>query len=177
MNDEAILEWIRHPASREAGYRQLVIKYQVKLYHVIRRQVEDHADADDVLQNTFIKVFRNINSFEGRASLFTWLYRIACNETSSYLKQKKRHPVSTLEPLQNATADAFVDTGEINNALSGIVARLPDRQQEVFRMRYFEQLSYKEIAAILQLTEGALKASFHHAVRKIEEEFRSKQIL
>ena len=177
MNDEAILEWIRQPGSREAGYRQLVMKYQVKLYHVIRRQVEDHADADDVLQNTFIKVFRNLNRFEGRASLFTWMYRIACNETSSYLKQKKRNPVSTLESLDQAKADAYVDSGEVSSDLISMVARLPDRQQEVFRMRYFEQLSYKEIAAILQLTEGALKASFHHAVRKIEEEFRSKQIL
>ena len=177
MTDEAILELIHHPASREDGYRHLVSKYQQRLYVIIRRQVVSHEDADDVLQNVFLKIFRNIERFERRSELFTWMYRIVSNEVINQHKRFSR--IKTVELVKEDTtpADAYLNTDNLSGSLESVVAKLPDRQQTVFRMRYFDELSYRQIADILHVTEGSLKASFHHAVRKIEEEFRAKQIL
>ena len=177
MTDEAILDMIHLPANREEGFRHLVVKYQQRLYQVIRRRVSSHEDADDIMQNTFLKVFSNIASFEGRSELFTWIYRIGCNEVINFQKKNARIRVEELNDLHGGYAEGFVDTQDVASALNRAVARLPGRQQMVFRLRYFDELSYKEMAGILQLTEGALKASYHHAVRKIEEEFKTKQIL
>src|SRR5687767_7378626 len=176
MKDEAIVELIRHNSSREEGFRQLVLKYQQRLYDVIRRKAGSHEDADDLLQNTFLKVFRHIHSFEGRSELYTWMYRIACNEVIDH--QKKGNKMHIIEMDQNGTAEAepFMDSASITRSLEYAVSRLPERQQMVFRMRYFDELTYKQMSEMLQLTEGALKASFHHAIKKIEEEFRAKQI-
>jgi len=177
MTDEAILELIHHPVSREEGFRQLVFKYQQRLYGIVRRKVIAHEDADDVLQNVFLKVFRHIDKFEGRSELFTWMYRIAGNEVINHQKQFFRLKTVELDNQDEKHADAYLNTNNLSKTLDSVVAELPQRQQTVFRMRYFDELSYKQISEILQVTEGALKASFHHAVKKIEEEFRSKQIL
>ena len=177
MTDEAILTMATHPDTREQGFRQLVIKYQQRLYQVIRRQVPSHEDADDVLQNTFIKVFRHLERFENRSELYTWMYRIASNEVLNHLRSQKRTRVEALEVNDHHEADTYVNTDNLANTLETIVRRLPERQQMVFRMRYYDELPYKEIATLLELTEGALKASFHHAVKKIEEEVKAKQII
>ena len=177
MTDESILELINETSDKEEGFRQLLIKYQQRLYEVIRRKTVSHEDADDVLQNTFLKVFRHIKSFEGRSELYTWLYRIACNEVIDYQKRQSRIKTSEIDHQVSPKADSFVDVDDVIQSLNDAVAKLPDRQQMVFRMRYYDELSYKEMSELLQLTEVALKASFHHAVRKIEEEFRTKQIL
>jgi RNA polymerase sigma factor (sigma-70 family) len=177
MTDEAILNMAIHPDTREQGFRHLVIKYQQRLYHVIRRQVPSHEDADDVLQNTFIKIFRHLDSFENRSELYTWMYKIASNEVINHLKRQKRSRSEELGGSDLRQADAYLNTDELVDTLEGIVQKLPERQQMVFRMRYYDELSYKEMATLLQLTEGALKASFHHAVKKIEEEIKAKQIL
>lgn len=177
MTDESILKLINETSDKEEGFRQLVIKYQQRLYEVIRRKTTSHEDADDVLQNTFLKVFRHIKSFEGRSELYTWLYRIACNEVIDFQKRQSRIKTSEIDHQVSPKADSFVDIDDVIQSLNNAVAKLPDRQQMVFRMRYYDELSYKEMSELLQLTEGALKASFHHAVRKIEEEFRTKQIL
>jgi len=177
MTDEAILEMVRRPAHREEGFRQLVMKYQRRLYDVVRVRLTSHEDADDVLQNTFLKIFRHLHSFEGRSELFTWMYRIACNEVIDHQKRNAKLKVVELDHREPAFAEAFVDNDHVAQSLHEAVARLPERQQVVFRMRYFDEMAYKEISEILKVSEGALKASFHHAVRKIEEEFRAKQIL
>jgi RNA polymerase sigma-70 factor (ECF subfamily) len=153
------------------------MKYQQRLYQVIRRQVPSHEDADDVLQNTFIKVFRHLERFENRSELYTWMYRIASNEVLNHLRSQKRTKVETLGDNDHREADTYLNTDHLREALEAIVGRLPERQQMVFRMRYYDELPYKEIASLLNLTEGALKASFHHAVKKIEEEIKAKQIL
>jgi len=177
MTDEAILALATHPDTRDEGFRQLVITYQQRLYHVIRRQVPSHEDADDVLQNTFIKVFRHLDGFENRSELYTWMYRIASNETINHLKRQKRSRVDELGDKDKRQADAYLNTDELAASLQTIVNMLPERQRMVFRMRYYDELSYKEMASLLQLTEGALKASFHHAVKKIEEELKARQIV
>ncbi len=177
MTDEAILELISHPLTRDDGFRQLVIKYQERLYKIVRRQVINHEDADDVLQNMFIKIFRHIDRFEKRSQLFTWMYRIANNEVNDHRKKYNRTKTVELEKQTEKHADAYLNTDQLSQSLESAVAELPERQQTVFRMRYFDELTYKQIAEILDVTEGALKASFHHAVRKIEAEFRTKQIL
>jgi RNA polymerase sigma-70 factor (ECF subfamily) len=177
MTDEEIIRLASHPITHEEGFKHLVMKYQQRLYSIIRRKVSSHEDADDILQNTFIKIFRHIKGYEGRSELFTWMYRIASNEIINYQKSLSRMNTVALENHDVHTADAYFDSDDLTTSFELVVSGLPDRQQMVFRMRYFDELSYKQIAELLKVTEGALKASFHHAVRKIEEEFRAKQIL
>ena len=176
MTDEQILHLALHPRTRDEGFRMLVVTYQERLYNHIRRQLPSHDDADDVLQNTFLKVFRHLHSFEGKSTLFTWLYRIAQNEIHNHHTRQKRHAVVELDSKLPHEAESYVNLEEVNVWVENAAASLPERQQMVFRMRYYDELSYKEIANILQLTEGALKASFHHAVKKIVEQLRAKQI-
>ena len=182
MTDEQILHLALHPRTREEGFRLLVVTYQERLYQLIRRQLPSHDDADDVLQNTYMKVFRHLGSFEGKSSLFTWLYRIAQNEVHNQLNRSSKLKVVDMSEKAEVKAQAqvkaeeYVNMDNLNAWVERAVAELPERQQMVFRMRYYDELSYKEIAEILQLTEGALKASFHHAVKKIEEQLRAKQI-
>lgn len=177
MTDEEILTLTSGPDTREAGFRHLVIKYQQRLYQVVRRQVPSHEDADDIIQNAFIKIFRHLSGFEGRAGLYTWMYRIAINETNNHHKARERRKEVSLEANDVRIAEPYLHADDLSSVLEAIVIKLPERQQMVFRMRYYDELSYKEMADLLQLTEGALKASFHHAVRKIEEELKAKQIV
>lgn len=147
-------------------------KYQEHLYWMIRRLVWSHEDANDVLQNCFIKAYRNIDSFRGNARLYTWLYRIATNEALSHIRRHKRYRNGGSEAAEAAAAklkaDPWFDGDEARIQLEKAIATLPDKQRLVFNMRYFEELSYSELSEILETSEGALKASYHHAVRKIE---------
>lgn len=177
MTDEAILQLAKEPHTREEGFRQLVLAYQQRLYQIIRRQLSSHEDADDVLQNTFLKIFRHIDGFEGRSELFTWMYRIAQNEVFNFTRQHAKMKMVTLENQVEPVEDPHLDADNLVRSLEMAVRALPERQQMVFRMRYFDEMSYKQMAEILQLTEGALKASFHHAVKRIEAELKSKQWL
>ena len=177
MTDEAILQLARRPQTREEGFRQLVLAYQHRLYQVIRRQLPSHEDADDVLQNTFLKVFRHLDGFEGRSELYTWMYRIAQNEVFNFVKRNAKMKMVALENQVEKREEPHLNPDELVRCLEMAVNGLPERQRMVFRMRYYDELSYKQMAAILKLTEGALKASFHHAVKKIEEELKSKQWL
>ncbi len=177
MTDEEIVTLASHPRTQEEGFRHLVVKYQKRLYSLVRGRVSSHEDADDILQNTFIKIFRHIKGYEGRSELFTWMYRIACNEVINHQKSTSKMKTVELENHDVRPAEAYLNTDNLAASLEMVVTGLPERQQMVFRMRYFDELSYKQMAEMLQLTEGALKASFHHAVKKIEEEFRAKQII
>ena len=177
MTDEAILQLAKQPHTREEGFRQLALAYQQRIYAIIRRQIASHEDADDVMQNTFLKIFKHLDGFEGRSELFTWIYRIAHNEVINFFKKNAKMKWVSLEHQPEASEEPHLDAEELSLSLEKVVNTLPTRQQMVFRMRYYDELSYKQIAEVLQLTEGALKASFHHAVRKIEEEFKSRQMI
>jgi RNA polymerase sigma-70 factor (ECF subfamily) len=177
LSDEQILALIDSPATVEKGFRLLVCKYQERLYRHIRQMVFQHEDADDILQNSLLKAFQGIGGFERRSSLFTWLYRIATNEALSFLNRKKQQtvPLDTdlaESPVNRIAAASYFDGEALHHQLISAMRQLPDKQRQVFVLRYFEALSYKEISAILDTSEGALKASFHHAVKKIEQYFR-----
>ena len=152
-------------------------KYQERLYWVVRRLVIDHEDANDVLQNCLIKVFRNIHTFEGKSRLYTWLYRIATNEAITFLNRKKRRMAQSLDDesgflSHKLQADPFFDGDEAQTLLYQAIESLPDKQRLVFNLRYFEEMPYEDMSETLQTSVGALKASFHHAIKKIESRLR-----
>lgn len=183
LEDQAILDWIGKPETLEKGFKALVDKYQQKLYWHIRRMVLSHDDADDILQNTFIKVYRNIDQFEQKSSLYTWLYRIATNESLTFIERNKKFQYDFVEDqdehpaISNLKADPYFDGNEIQLRLQEALTRLPERQKQVFLLRYNDEMSYKDMSEVLQTSEGALKASYHHAVKKIEEYFKLKELI
>lgn len=152
-------------------------KYQERLYRMVRRLVTDHDDANDVVQNCLIKVYRNIGTFEGKSQLYTWLYRIAANEAITFLKRKKRRWAASMDGESGRVAgklqaDAFFDGDEARARLYRALETLPGKQRLVFNLRYFEEMSYEDMSNVLGTSVGALKASFHHAVKKIENHLR-----
>lgn len=158
----------------EESFRQIVSDYKERLYWHIRNIVKDHDDADDVLQNTFIKIFRNISGFKGDSKLYTWMYRIASNEALTFLNSKAKRNQLDSEELQEQLisqleSDIYFEGDEIQLQLQKAIATLPQKQQRVFNMKYFEALKYSHMSEILQTSEGALKASYHLAVKKIEQ--------
>ena len=150
----------------------LMDAYQERLYRHVRRIVHTHADADDALQNTFIKVFRSIDKFRGQSKLYTWLYRIATNEAITVLQQRRKRQTADFDDetgLENRlTADPHFNGDEAQIILYQAIETLPDKQREVFRLRYFEEMPYAEMSDLLDTSVGALKASYHHAVKKVE---------
>lgn len=175
MQDEKVfIEALLNPKSQQEAFRKLVQLYQKPLYNHIRNIVLNHDDTDDMLQNTFIKVYQNLKNFKGESKLFSWMYRIATNEALTFLQQKaKKQGITSGElqekALKNLESDVFFDGSEIQLQLQKAIALLPEKQQLVFKMKYFEELKYEEIAEIVDTSVGALKASYHIAVKKIEE--------
>lgn len=170
-DDDKIVEMLRNGATLEQGFRLLMHKYQEKVYWHIRRIVESHEDTDDVLQNTFIKAYRGFANFEGRSSLYTWLYRIATNEALTLQKNKKAKATATLEEFHVGStnqSDHDFDENKAVQKLEKALGELPEKQRIVFNMRYYDEMSYQEMSDILDTSVGALKASYHHAVKKIE---------
>ncbi|MCT4630908.1 RNA polymerase sigma factor [Winogradskyella sp.] len=172
-NETEFILRLQDPKSKETAFRELLNLYKEHLYWHIRKIVISHDDTDDVLQNTFIKVYRSIDKFKGDSKLYSWLYRIATNESITHInKNAKRLQISNEEhqnlALNNLTADVYFEGDEIQLKLQKAIATLPQKQQLVFNMKYFDNLKYKEIAEILETSEGALKASYHIAVKKIE---------
>ena len=171
--DQKILALIQEKTSFERGFKLLMDTYQEKLYRHVRRMVNEHEDTNDVLQNVMIKVYKSIERFEGKSSLYTWLYRIATNETLTFIKSKKRKETSSIdnEDLgldKSLRADHSIDSEEVQYYLNKAIEQLPEKQKLVFNMRYFDEMSYDEISKVLDTSVGALKASYHHAVKKIE---------
>lgn len=159
--------------TQNQAFQSLIVEYQRPLYNHIRNIVLNHDDADDVLQNTFIKLFQNLKNFKGESKLFSWMYRIATNEALTFLKQKAKKNGISSETLQNKAldnleADVFFDGNEIHLKLQKAIALLPEKQQLIFKMKYFEELKYEQISEILGTSVGGLKASYHIAVKKIE---------
>ncbi len=162
-----------NPKTQNLAFQKLLHNYQKPLYNHIRNIVLKHDDADDVLQNTFIKVFRYLKDFKGDSKLFSWMYRIATNEAISFINHKAKRNGVTSEALQskivdNLKADSYFDGNEIQYKLQKAIALLPEKQQLVFKMKYYEEIKYEDMSEILGTSVGALKASYHHAVKKIE---------
>ncbi len=174
MEDTELLLQFRDPATREKAYTAIIRKYQERLYWHIRRMLVDHDDSNDVLQNVFIRVWKGLENFREDARLFTWLYRIATNECLSFLEQKKKRASLPLddseEGLSNQVrADKDFDASKIEWKLQLAIQKLPEKQRIVFNLRYFDEMPYEEMSRVLETSEGALKASYHHAVKKIED--------
>ncbi len=168
-----ILELL-NPKTQNVAFQKLLREYQKPLYNHIRNIVLNHDDTDDVLQNTFVKVFQYLNGFKGDSKLFSWMYRIATNEAITFINQKAKRNGTTSEAMQtriveNLQADVYFDGNEIQLKLQKAILLLPEKQQLVFKMKYFEELKYEEISEIVGTSVGALKASYHHAVKKIED--------
>lgn len=173
-SEEKLVARLQDPRSRNEAFRELLQLYQERLYWQIRNILKNHEDSDDVLQNTFIKIFRNIEKFKGESQLFSWMYRIATNEAITFLNNRAKKQKISSEELQqqiieNLENDVYFEGDEIQLKLQKAIATLPEKQQQVFNMKYFQELKYKEISEILGTSEGALKASYHHATKKIEE--------
>jgi RNA polymerase sigma factor (sigma-70 family) len=171
--DAELLEQFRNESTRNVAFNQLVRKYQRRVYWHIRRLVVDHDDADDVTQNTFIKAWRGLSGFKEDSQLFTWLYRIATNESFSFLKQKKASLNIPFDDVAYGLSRSMQDdnyfTGdEIQKKLQRAILTLPEKQRIVFNLKYFDEMKYEEISRVLDTSVGALKASYHIAVKKIE---------
>jgi RNA polymerase sigma-70 factor (ECF subfamily) len=178
QDDKTLLATYRDPATKEKGFTCIIRKYQERLYWHIRRLVLDHDDANDVLQNVFVKVWKNLEGFREDAQLYTWLYKIATNECLTFLeKQKKNNSVSLSDVetgLSNTLkADAQFDPNKLEWKLQKAILALPEKQRIVFNLRYYDEMPYEEMSRVLDTSEGALKASYHHAVKKIEEFIRN----
>ncbi|MGB1308146.1 MAG: RNA polymerase sigma factor [Oceanihabitans sp.] len=174
MKTEAIfLQQLQAEKSKEQAFNTLVTQYKERLYWHIRHIVKSHDDTDDVLQNTFIKIFKNIANFKGDSKLYSWMYRIATNEAITFINKKAKRLQVTNEEIQelainNLQADVYFEGNALQLKLQKAIATLPEKQQIVFNMKYFEDIKYKEMAEILETSEGALKASYHIASKKIE---------
>jgi RNA polymerase sigma-70 factor (ECF subfamily) len=174
LEDKEILEKFAREESRNLAFNQLVRKYQQKIYWHIRKMVIDHEDADDLTQEVFIKVWKHLENFRQDSQLYTWLYRIATNECLNFLKSKKRKfflPINDVSAELTAKIDQAdnISGDEIQLKLQKALLKLPDKQRLVFNMKYYDDLKYEEISEILGTSVGALKASYHLAVKKIEE--------
>ncbi len=172
--DEAlVIEQLRHQDTARTAFGKVIEHYSSTLYWHIRRMVYDHDDANDVLQNTFIKAWTSINNFRGDAKLSTWLYKIATNESITFInKQKAQNNISLDDEesflVNQLESDEFFDGDAAQLMLQRAIATLPDKQRTVFNLRYYDEMKYEEMSEVLDTSVGALKASYHHALKKIE---------
>lgn len=174
MTDAELLLQFRNPETKEQAYTSIIKKYQEKLYWHIRRMVVEHEDANDVLQNVFIKVWKGLLNFREDAQLYTWLYRIATNECLTFLEQQKKRRSVSLSDVETdlsnkIKADKHFDANKLEWKLQLAIQQLPEKQRIVFSLRYYDEMPYEEMSRVLETSEGALKASYHHAVKKVED--------
>ena len=175
MTDESkLLERLQSNQHKDSAFKELITLYKERLYWHIRHIVKSHDDADDVLQNTFIKIYKNIHNFKGDSKLFSWMYRIATNESLTFIKQRAKQLQMSNEDIKqlaidNLKADVYFEGDDIQYKLQQAIATLPEKQQLVFNMKYFQDIKYKDMAQILDTSEGALKASYHIAIKKLED--------
>lgn len=175
MTDESkLLEQLQSNQHKDSAFKELITLYKERLYWHIRHIVKSHDDTDDVLQNTFIKIYKNIHNFKGDSKLFSWMYRIATNESLTFIKQRAKQLQMSNEDIKqlaidNLKADVYFEGNDIQYKLQQAIATLPEKQQLVFNMKYFQDIKYKDMAQILDTSEGALKASYHIALKKLED--------
>ncbi|WP_026310028.1 RNA polymerase sigma factor [Niabella aurantiaca] len=178
QSDESLLALFRNPGTKEAAFTAIVNKYKERLYWHIRRMVIIHEDADDVLQNVFMKTWKGLEQFRAESGLYTWLYRISTNESITHLQnQKKKRAAVSFGNEQDLAgqirADPYFDAKKIEWKLQLAIQRLPEQQRLIFNLRYFDEMPYQKMSEILGVTEGALKASYHHAAKKVENYLRN----
>ncbi|MFL9481482.1 RNA polymerase sigma factor [Chitinophagaceae bacterium LWZ2-11] len=178
-DDKELLHQFRQPATKEQAFTAIIKKYQEKLYWHIRRMVIEHEDANDVLQNMFIKVWNALDNFREDSQLYTWMYRIATNECLTFLEQQKKRSVVSFtdveEGLSNKIrAEENFDANKLEWQLQLAIQELPEKQRMVFNLRYYDEMPYEEMSRILDTSEGALKASYHHAAKKIEDFIKNR---
>lgn len=179
MQDSLIISKFAAPDTREEAFNALLAKYQQKIYWHVRRMVINHDDADDVVQDIFVKVWRNLEKFREDSQLYTWLYRIATNECITFLNKKKNRLSISIDDedssflAETLTSSSYFDGDKAELKLQKAILTLPEKQRLVFNMRYFEEIKYDDMSAILGTSVGALKASYHLAVKKIEKFFET----
>lgn len=176
INEELLLKQLRDPKTAQNAFSVLVREYTEPLYWQLRRMVVDHDDANDLLQNTFVKAWLNIDSFQGHSKISTWLYRIAINEALTFLSKQANMPLQSIDDDEASTAyqleaDEFFDGNELQARLQEAIHTLPPKQQLVFNIKYFDEMKYEDMSEILGTSVGALKASYHLAVKKIAAYF------
>jgi RNA polymerase sigma factor (sigma-70 family) len=174
IDDKELLLQFADPSTKERAYTSIIKKYQEKLYWHIRRMVVGHEDANDVLQNMFIKVWRGLENFREDSQLYTWLYRIATNESLTFLEQQKKRTAVSLSDEESGLsnkvkASEHFDANKLEWKLQLAIQQLPEKQKVVFSLRYYDEMPYEEMSRVLETSEGALKASYHHAAKKIED--------
>jgi RNA polymerase sigma factor (sigma-70 family) len=174
IQDSELLIEFRNPSTKERAFTTIIKKYQEKLYWHIRRMVIDHDDANDVLQNMFIRVWNGLENFRENSQLYTWMYRIATNECLTFLEQQKKKSAISLSDVESGLtnqikADKHFDASRLEWKLQLAMQQLPEKQRVVFNLRYYDEMPYEEMSKVLETSEGALKASYHHAVKKIED--------
>ena len=174
LSDSELLVKFRNPVTKEKAFTSIIKKYQEKLYWHLRRMVVDHEDANDVLQNVMIRVWNGLENFREDSQLYTWLYRVATNECLTFLEQQKKRASVSLSDVESGLenkikADQNFDGKKLEWKLQLGIQQLPEKQRIVFQLRYYDEMPYEEMSRVLETSEGALKASYHHAVKKIEE--------
>ncbi len=174
QEDAELLIQFRNPPTKESAYTTIIKKYQERLYWHVRRMVVDHEDANDVLQNVFIRVWKALENFKEESQLYTWLYRIATNESLTFLEGQKKRSAVSLSDVESGLsnkirADKHFDANKAEWKLQLAIQQLPEKQKVVFTLRYYDEMPYEEMSRVLDTSEGALKASYHHAVKKIED--------
>lgn len=179
LTEEELISQLNQPSKKSAAFSIVFKTYQERLYWHIRKMVLIHDDANDILQNTFLKAWNGLEGFRGEAKLSTWLYKIATNETLTFLANKKlknNHSIYDIEDImiQNLKADTYFNGNDAQLKLQKAILTLPEKQRLVFNMKYFEDITYEQLEDILETSVGALKASYHHAVKKIEKYFEDK---
>ena len=172
--DKELASQLQDPSKKRSTFERIVTLYGEKLYWQIRKMVLNHEDADDLLQNIFLKAWSNLDYFRGEAKISTWLYKIAINECITFLnKQRNSNNISIDDTdvylLEKLKSDTYFNGDDIQRKLQEAILRLPDKQRLVFNMKYFDDMTYEQISEIVGTTTGALKASYHYAVKKIEE--------
>jgi RNA polymerase sigma-70 factor (ECF subfamily) len=173
-DDKELLIQFREPSTKERSFTLIIKKYQERLYWHIRRMVITHDDANDVLQNMFIKVWNSLENFREDSQLYTWLYRIATNECLTFIEQQKKRTSVSLSDVESGLsnrlkAEQHFDANKLEWKLQVAIQQLPEKQRVVFNLRYYDEMPYEKMSKILETSEGALKASYHHAVKKIED--------
>ena len=184
ITEDELQRALADPERRRSAFTTVVRLYSEQIYWQIRRMVYSHDDADDLVQNVFIKAWEAIDGFRGEAKVSTWLYRIALYEALNFLKKRRHEEEHTLTPsdegdslylLERLTADEYFDADAAEEKLQRAILSLPPKQQLVFRLRYYDEMPYDQMAALTGTSEGALKASYHHAVKKVTEELQRSE--
>lgn len=175
IDEKELVEQLRDPATAQRAFRTLLQAYSEPVYWQIRRMVLNHDDANDIVQNVFVKAWTNLQNFRGEAKLSTWLFKIAVNESINFLNKEKHRVQGSAEGdeefsvLRNLEADEYFDGDELQKEFQEAIAKLPEKQRLVFNMRYYDEMKYEEMSEVLGTSIGALKASYHHAVKKLTD--------